>query len=413
MLRTFKTRWKAWRMRRSPGFERIWDEAGYLGANADVAAAVAKGTYADGLTHFVAEPAAWQRPGWRVRSAPGKADTRVCLDPWSYAEVSAEGGLRPCCNYEPLGTLAGEAGIESIREGAAFRRLRGELLEGKLSANCDRCHIREHGQAAQLRFILKNSLGLSDAGLLDSGRLTDIRIDLNERCNLRCVYCAVSQPGYKGVEMSDEVFARCEEFIARQPGPLTISLNGHGETTYHRKWVDYTERLLRFGHRITMISNFAKRFDARELAALARLQAIQISLDSADEELMRAVRRHVSLKNIVGNIVGVRAKAAELGVTPPSIGFSSGIYDPSVWQLERFADFLVEQRAQFVTFWSLKEYPSLPEATIAVRSLDHLPDEQRDRARQLIGRMRERLVREHISYMFAGDFRDGAGVSYV
>jgi hypothetical protein len=402
MLRKLTRRWKVSRMRRQPGFRQTWDEAGYLSANADVAAAVSKGTYADGLTHFVAEPAAWQRPGWRART-PGKADTRVCLDPWSYAEVSAQGGLRPCCNYEPLGTLTGEAGVESIRDGAAFRRLRGELIEGRLSPNCARCHIREQGQAAQLRFVVKHTRGLADARVLESGRLTDIRIDLNERCNLRCVYCAVSQPGYQGVEMSDAVFARCEEFIARQSGPLTIELNGHGETTYHPRWVDYTERLLRFGHRTTLISNFARRFGARELAALARLQAIQISLDSADEELMRAVRRHVSLKNIVANIAGVRARAAELGVSAPSIGFSTGIYDPAVWQLERFADFVVEQRARFVTFWRLKEYPPLPEATIAVRSLERLPDEQREQARKVIARVRERLARERISHMFAGE----------
>ena len=400
-------------MRRQPGFDHIWDEAGYLRANADVAAAVATGAYPDGLTHFVAEPASWQRPGWRVHSASGGAQTRVCLDPWSYAEVSAGGGLRPCCNYEPLGTLSGEAGIEAIREGAQFRALRGELLEGRLSQNCKRCHIREHGDPAQLRFALANGFGLSGSALAGSGRLAEIRIDLNERCNLRCVYCAVSQPDYKGVEMSEQVFVRCEEFVSRQPGPLTISLNGHGETTYHPRWVEYTERLQRFGHRMTLISNFARRFDARELAALARLDAIQISLDSADAELMRAIRRHVSLKNIVGNIEGVRAKAAELGLKEPKIGFSSGVYDPSVWQLERFAEFMIEHRAGFVTFWSLKEYPPLPGETIRVQSLDHLAEQEKARAREHIAGARRRLEERRIPYMFAGDFRDAAGVSYV
>ena len=412
-----RTWWQTRRLHWQRDVHSTWSETGYLAANPDVAASVAKGGHPDGWTHFVWHGAAEKRKWWSgAQPSHEIGSTRLCLDPWTYAEVSATGGVRPCCNYQNLENLSEtDADAVAARDRQSFRQLRAELLEGRLSDTCQRCHIRERTQTGNQRLITQVALARApDAdGLLRSGPLSEIRIDLNERCNLRCVYCAVSQPQYSGKEMSEQLFAKCEQVIAGQKGPLKIALNGHGETTYHSRWVEYAERLLRYGHAITITTNLAKRYDDRELAALARFSVIQISLDSANESLMREVRRHVALRNIVRNIQAIRDKAQELKGPQPAIGFSTGVYDPSVWELEQFVDFLIANEAQFVTFWNLVEYPPLPEPAFKVQALDRLSPEKKREAKALIERVRQRLHRHEIGYQFAGDFRDADGFSYI
>jgi sulfatase maturation enzyme AslB (radical SAM superfamily) len=47
-----------------------------------------------------------------------------------------------------------------------------------------------------------------DADLLAPGLISEVRIDPTTRCNLRCVYCAVSQPDYNGEDMGTAVLER-------------------------------------------------------------------------------------------------------------------------------------------------------------------------------------------------------------
>jgi hypothetical protein len=406
------------RLRSQNDIPADWDEAGYLAANPDVAAAVAAGLQRSGWAHFVRHGLSERRKWWTYSDPAHLAQhpsTRFCSDPWIYAEVSASGGVRPCCNYEPLERLDdGLPDAGSVRDRPSFNALRTELLSGKLSPTCERCHIRERTDTQKLRFVVGTVLGpAGDAQPLASGQLAEIRIDLNERCNLRCVYCAVSQPSYRGIEMSEAVFAKCEQLIAGQKGPLRIALNGHGETTHHPRWAEYCERLLGYGHEITITTNLAKPFTDGELRILARFSGIQISLDSADERLMRDIRRHVSVSSIVRNIRAVRRMAGELRVPAPAITFSAGIYDPSVWELEGFVDFLAANRAQAVTFWNLREYPALPGLSVEVHSLDRLPAPKKQEAKTVIARARERLAGVGIACQFAGDFRDAEGFSYL
>jgi sulfatase maturation enzyme AslB (radical SAM superfamily) len=402
-------------LHRQQDFPADWDEAGYLAANPDVARAIVAREQESGWSHFVRHGLAERRRWWALDSSNPHRGTRFCSDPWIYTEISPSGGVRPCCKFEPLEKLdESTREAATVRDRPSFTALRSELLSGKLSPTCERCHIRERAEPEKLRFVVKTVHGTaSDADPLASGQLAEIRIDLNERCNLRCVYCAVSQPGYAGVEMTDAVFAKCEELVAAQKGPLRISLNGHGETTYHSRWVEYCERLLRYGHEIHITTNLAKAYSDRELRALAFLNVIQISLDSANERLMKNIRRRVSVRNVVRNIEDVRAMAEELKLPAPAITFSAGIYDPTVWELDAFVDFLAANQARGVTFWNLQEYPAPPGLDTEAHALDHLPPARKQEAKAVIARNRERLEALGIAYAFAGDFCDAEGFSYV
>jgi MoaA/NifB/PqqE/SkfB family radical SAM enzyme len=241
---------------------------------------------------------------------------------------------------------------------------------------------------------------LPSSDLLDPLPVAEVRIDINETCNLRCDYCAVSSPSYAAVEMKDEVFERVLPLLASEPG-ANVHVNGHGETTFHPKWVAWCRRIVDAGHRPYIITNLAKHYTDAELEVLAEFRIIQVSLDSDDGEMMKRIRKAVQVQKVFETIGRIREMAARRTSSHvPMFWISVGVYDPSVWTLERFVRRLIEMNISMVTFWDLVEYPH---QTLA-KPLSHLEGRQRQRARAVLGRVRTRLEVEGVPYSFAGDF---------
>ena len=110
--------------------------------------------------------------------------------------------------------------------------------------------------------------------LLAPGPLQQIRLDLTTRCNLRCVYCAVSQITYRGEDMPVELAHRATDHIAqiarnRNQRPHVVDVNGHGETTFMHGWVDVCNSLLDHNLSLSITTNLAKAYSQEELEVLA------------------------------------------------------------------------------------------------------------------------------------------------
>ncbi|HUN42885.1 MAG TPA: hypothetical protein VMU81_21540 [Acetobacteraceae bacterium] len=75
--------------------------------------------------------------------------------------------------------------------------------------------------------------------------------------------------------------------------------------------------LIECGVSVRMTSNFAREFTKTELEVLACMQSIAISIDTSDRGLLRAVRRHVDLRQIATNIALVKAMALKLHRADP------------------------------------------------------------------------------------------------
>jgi wyosine [tRNA(Phe)-imidazoG37] synthetase (radical SAM superfamily) len=180
-----------------------------------------------------------------------------------------------------------------------------------------------------------------------------------------------------------------------------VHVNGHGETTFHPKWVAWCRRIVEAGHRPFVITNLAKHYTDAELETLAEFQVIQVSLDSDDGEMMKRIRKAVQVEKVFETIRRIREMAAHRASSHvPRFWMSIGVYDPSIWTLERFVQRLVDMNISMITFWDLVEYPH---QTLA-RPLHRLEDRQRARARRVLGRVRTRLEVAKIPYHFAGDF---------
>src|SRR5229473_3618387 len=116
----------------------------------------------------------------------------------------------------------------------------------------------------------------------------EIRLALTTRCNLRCVYCAVSQSTYQGSDMpADLAHQATAEIlkIAHDHELRAVHVNGHGETTFVPGWVDICKPLLLEKLPLWIISNLAKVFSTEELEVLGQMHTIAVSIDTADPDL--------------------------------------------------------------------------------------------------------------------------------
>jgi molybdenum cofactor biosynthesis enzyme MoaA len=107
--------------------------------------------------------------------------------------------------------------------------------------------------------------------LLGPGPLKEICLSLTTRCNLRCVYCAVSQSTYRGMEMPAKLInlalatisrsTRCDKIEA-------IRVNGHGETTCMAGWTDVCKSLLDRNLPLVLTTKFGKGVSVRRIGSL-------------------------------------------------------------------------------------------------------------------------------------------------
>jgi MoaA/NifB/PqqE/SkfB family radical SAM enzyme len=192
--------------------------------------------------------------------------------------------------------------------------------------------------------------------MLGPAVIRKIRLDLSTRCNLRCVYCAVSLPDYVGNDMPTDRALRTVNTIAslmRYNPPHPVDVNGHGETTFMREWVTICEELLIRNIPIRITTNLAKKYSPVEIDTLARMHTIGVSIDTADPDLLRRMRRKVAIDRIVKTIGDIRAAAERQRIRMPEFNFGCGLFDRTSLGVEDFARFAIDLKVRSVYFWNL------------------------------------------------------------
>lgn len=197
-----------------------------------------------------------------------------------------------------------------------------------------------------------------------AARTDYLYLELTTRCNLRCVYCAVSQPGYRGMDLT---LADGDAFIAelKQRGVRVVILNGHGETTFVALWWQLATRMLNEGFRLHLTTNLAREMREEEIAILARFDRVMVSLDTMDAELLARLRRGAKLETILHNLDRLRALGATVAV-------SVVVSDANVGTLPELADAMLARGVRTFRFGDLVEYPDIP-GVAAVRHATTVP----------------------------------------
>jgi MoaA/NifB/PqqE/SkfB family radical SAM enzyme len=171
-----------------------------------------------------------------------------------------------------------------------------------------------------------------------------------------------------------------------------VCVNGHGETTMVEGWHDRVHALADAGFRLGIISNFARAFAPEELAAMARIAEIRISVDSHRPELLRQVRRHVALGNILVNMVGVSAKAAELGLPAPKYMWNCVVTDRVAGDLVDYVRFGLALGVRDFTLCNLVKFPDV-EGAEPVNHVTTLDDEALEKFAGSLEEIRRKIRR--------------------
>ena len=168
-------------------------------------------------------------------------------------------------------------------------------------------------------------------------RPSGLMIEYTSRCNLRCRYCSKSNPGDDEIpgrdeDMQPQTLEQTLALIASQP-MAELLLAGTGESTFHKDWVTDLPRLIQAGKAanpqcwVHLNSNLALKYGAREFDALAQLDGIVISIDTADRDLTRQVRAKSDLALITHNMLALKAHCVTRGLRMPQLSINVTLYE--------------------------------------------------------------------------------------
>ena len=202
------------------------------------------------------------------------------------------------------------------------------------------------------------------SSLLESKRTEIVHVEFTSRCNLKCVFCPVSQPGYKSFDMDPETLNSISNNLKTR-FPETVVVNGHGETTIYPRWNQYCNSMLNADLPLHIISNFAKKFSAAEIDTLSMFQSVDISCDSHDPELFRNLRRGADLQTICANVRQLQEARARSGRKTPWLSFSCVVSDRNVLQLPEYVAFGKDLGINQFTFCNLTKHPDVEGAVNA------------------------------------------------
>lgn len=214
-------------------------------------------------------------------------------------------------------------------------------------------------------------------------RCDSAHFEITSKCNLSCVYCAVSQPDYHGLTLAPDQATKVADWLLAN-NVTNINLNGHGETTIVSGWETIVQPLLGSKAKCHIITNASKSYSDAEIDVFCRLKTITISCDTLDPDLHARLRRKSKLRDVLHTISRIRQAAGKAGLKPPLIILSCVLGAENSEQLEEYILTALCMGIYAIQFCSLTEYPMPADATFKLNPLSALSKEHLRKVKHLL-----------------------------
>jgi MoaA/NifB/PqqE/SkfB family radical SAM enzyme len=184
-------------------------------------------------------------------------------------------------------------------------------------------------------------------------------IELTKACNLRCVHCAVSSPGYVGESLPWAAFEGILPTLRRlRP---TVELSAHGESLVYKRFFEAFAAVVEAGCPVGFTTNatlLAPELVERMLPHAGPRGWIQltVSIDAAEQELFELLRRGARFATVVSNLEALRDGKRRRGLEYPAVAFNTVLMRDNLHQLAGIVRLAAEVGAVSVTVVELLEY---------------------------------------------------------
>lgn len=184
-------------------------------------------------------------------------------------------------------------------------------------------------------------------------------IELTKACNLRCLHCAVSSPGYVSESLPWEAFEQVLPTLHRLKPSLELS--GHGESLVYKRFFEAFAAAVEAGCRVAFTTNamllkpeLAERM--LECANGERWSQVTVSIDAGEAELFERLRRGSRFATVVANLEALRDAKRRRGLRHPVVAFNTVAMRDNLAQLPDIVRLAAQVGAESVTVVELLEY---------------------------------------------------------
>jgi molybdenum cofactor biosynthesis enzyme MoaA len=182
-------------------------------------------------------------------------------------------------------------------------------------------------------------------------------LELTTRCNLRCLYCALSQPSFHGHDLEIDRSGIIEEFV--RMGVEDVQISGHGESTIVPGWTEVAGALERAGIRVNLTTNLSRRLSSEEIAVLAGMKCITVSCDTCDPALFARLRRPARLERVEENLALLERAFSRHESRRPYMAINCTLSAPAVPGLADLVRWAGTRGFDAISLVNLFEYPTV------------------------------------------------------
>ena len=290
--------------------------------------------------------------------------TKNCTYPWTFSWMDASGRIVPCCGMPTTSNMQygdvrkdflslKDKSLSNLYNNSSYQILRKSLLDGDVLDECKTCRIISEDDITtdELKTKVTNLITSSRREKVDINLHQDWAIDefifaMNNKCNLRCIYCSqsISKSNanedftttidwYKAEFTTDEFFDLIDFIYPK--GLRILNFCSLSEFTLYKGWQQILKRIKKNypGIYLCMVTNLSLDYSDEDIDAMLVCDQVYFSVDTIDEELFSKVRVGGDIKLIQKNIDRLIVRKEQLQVMAPSFVFNVTIYDKSMYTL--------------------------------------------------------------------------------